>query len=145
MCLDFLNLWFHSCTTKPVHTSIWVMVESSNCRKCQKCTDFTQNSNKKLKAGQSSSSGLSLSQTSMKHFDFLILSNLNCRRSKTACYAFLHHRYLSPMIRREASIVCIQGRATLCGIAQSQTIGSSCFRKILRETLNSIRKGTTGF
>ena len=30
-------------STKPLHSSIWVMVESSNCRKCQKCTDFTQN------------------------------------------------------------------------------------------------------
>jgi len=41
-------------------------------------------SNKKLKSGQSSLSGLALSQTSINSFVFLILSNLHWRRSKTA-------------------------------------------------------------
>jgi len=51
-------------------------------------------------------------------FVFLVLSNLNWRWWIQPCYAFLHHRYLIPTSRREASIVCIQGCPTLCGITQ---------------------------
>jgi len=75
-------------------------------------------SNKELKSVQSSLSGLSVLQTSMKQFCIPCLKQSELKMTKTALLYISTSWYLIPTSRREASIVCIQGCPTQCGITQ---------------------------